>query len=314
MKKGHKILLRIGIAVVIFLISFTIITKIVVGSTKTAYLHIDEGIVEVDTGNGWQEAIDGMDLGKKDSVRTLEGKATIVLYESSFITLDPNTEVTIAELAKSNTKIKQDSGKTWSKFNKITGMDNYEVETPNTVATVRSTEFQIDADNEIIIVAEGIVDYTSDGKTIQVKEFEKAGLIDGELKELELTEEERAMLLLNIRNGIEMQKKIRLNRMQRMKAVDWARKNYVVEHGQDMTKEQQLNAFLTAVDEGKVDDREILKKVPLINKHPAAKQFIAFNDEIKQQEQRLRNIEGKEKQQVEQLNIDISDDNVVIVE
>ena len=311
MKKGHKILLRIGIAVVIFLITFTIVTKIVVGSTKPAYLHIESGSVEVNTGSGWQTAEDGMSLSKKDSVRTGEnGEAIVILYDSSFINLEPNTEITIEQLSKSNTKVKQDSGETWNKFSKITGMSGYEVETPNTVATIRGTEFLINADEEKIIVVEGIVDYKYGNITVKIKEFEK--YIKGE--KLELTAEEKNMLLERIKKGIEIQKEVRANRMDRMRAVDWARKNYVIEHGENMSKEEQLRTFLDAVDQGKVDDRKILKKIPLINKHPSAKQFIAFNDEIKEQEERLRNLKGTQKEKVEQIDVQISDNNVVSIE
>ena len=314
MKKGHKILLRIGIAVVIFLISFTIVTKIVVGSTKPAYLHIESGAVEVNTGNGWQTAEDGMSLSKKDSVRTLDGTAVIVLYDSSFIKLEPNTKVTISELAKSDSKIDQSSGSTWNKFTKITGMDSYEVETPNTVATVRGTEFLINAEENTIIVVEGVVEWGPEDNKVQVKEFEKYGYVNGELQKLELTQEERNMLINKISEGIELQKQIRFERMKRMRVVNWVREKYTVEQGQDMTEEEQLNAFFNAVDKGEVDDREIMKKAPVINQHPAAKQFIAFNDEIKDQEKRLRKLTGEQQEEIDKVNVEVSEDNVVTIE
>ena len=88
-----------------------------------------------------------MDLIQSDSVRTGDdSSASIILFESSIVRLDSNTEVTLEELIKdekTSVTIQQDSGRTWNTVSKISGIDDYDVQTPTTVASVRGTAFVI---------------------------------------------------------------------------------------------------------------------------------------------------------------------------
>jgi hypothetical protein len=85
-------------------------------------------------------------LKESDAVRTLAGaRASIIFFESSIVRLNENTHITIKELKDElgNRKIgiHQDSGRLWSTILKLSGVDEYEVETPTTVAAIRGTSF-----------------------------------------------------------------------------------------------------------------------------------------------------------------------------
>jgi len=185
-KRNSWINLKILIPIIAVIILLLIVSAVTVTSSKTrvAFLNIEEGQVEVDTGNGWQAAEDSMALGLDDKVRTIEGKAVIILYETILVQLEENTEITIEELSKENVKVYQSSGSTWNKFAAISGIQSYQVETPTTVATVRGTSFWVDVESVGV----------SDGKVnVQIKETERPKE-ETEEKLLELTAGKKVML------------------------------------------------------------------------------------------------------------------------
>ena len=114
-----------------------------------AQLVVESGTVQVKhAGGSWVSAENGILLYQSDSVKTGDNtSASIVLFESSIIRLDSNTEVTLQEVlqqdGETSVKINQDSGRTWNTISKISGIDNYEVQTPTTVASVRGTAFVV---------------------------------------------------------------------------------------------------------------------------------------------------------------------------
>ena len=82
MKTWLKITLPI-IAVLLIIIGFLVYTTLYSTATRTAYLMIDEGSVDVDQGSGWEPAVDMMDLSIDDKIRTNAGKATVVFLGMS---------------------------------------------------------------------------------------------------------------------------------------------------------------------------------------------------------------------------------------
>jgi ferric-dicitrate binding protein FerR (iron transport regulator) len=128
-------------------------------------------------GGSWVEAENGMDLVESDTVKTGDdSSASIILFKSSIVRLDSNTEVTIKELVQgdeNSVTLEQNAGRTWNTVQKISGIDSYEVQTPTTVASVRSTAFDVNVSEEgitIVSVVKGIVNvsYTSEGVTYSV--------------------------------------------------------------------------------------------------------------------------------------------------
>jgi len=114
-----------------------------------AQLVIESGDVQVKhTGGSWATAENGMLLSQSDSVMTgTDSSASIILFESSIVRLDSNTEVSLQQIIKesgeTSVTINQEVGKTWNTVQKISGIDNYDVQTPSTVASVRGTAFVV---------------------------------------------------------------------------------------------------------------------------------------------------------------------------
>lgn len=145
-KKYFLLFLIIFIIVIIGIIWFVASSD----DTVKAQLIIESGIVEIKhQGGNWQYAENGLFLIQSDAIRTgNNSSASIILFESSIIRLDNNTEIKLEKaikLAKQTTiKIRQESGKTWNTLLKISGIDSYEVQTPTTVASVRGTTFYVE--------------------------------------------------------------------------------------------------------------------------------------------------------------------------
>ncbi len=105
----------------------------------------------------------GMELKEGDTVKTgAKSKASLVFFDSSILRLNENTEIVVKDIVSQGDKkvnLEQTAGQTWSRVLKISGIKEYSIETPNTVATVRGTGFAVsigDGDT-IIAVKEGKV-------------------------------------------------------------------------------------------------------------------------------------------------------------
>lgn len=182
-----KFSLIISLIIIIFIIAFIwiILNPEVVADEVKAQLIIESGDVQVKSAEGsWTSAENGMDLYESDSIKTGDNtSASIILFKSSIVRLDSNTEVTINKLIRdaeeTSVEIEQDSGRTWNTVSKISGIDNYEVQTPTTVASVRGTSFGVYylADGNITVtVGKGTVNVTTykDGEvlySIEVPEY-----------------------------------------------------------------------------------------------------------------------------------------------
>ena len=259
-KKGKIIRIIIVIVLILIAAAIGVYFWLTSSTTTTAYINIEEGKVQVDQGRGWVDAVDEMTLGEEDKVRTLgDGKASIVLYESTIISLDPNTEVSLADLDKKHMKIKQDSGSTWNKFTGLLGVKGLSVETPNTVATVRGTSFEVNMDS--ILVGEGVIEVTFDGEKITLKEDEKveieerAGIKRLVKKMLSKTDRER--LLENMERTVKIMKNIRKREISKKKiVVERMKAKY------QMT-DRDIDEKLEEADRGQYNLEEVEEKSPV---------------------------------------------------
>lgn len=169
---GKRFRLIISVIVVICIVGavwFTLNPDIAKAESK-AQLVIESGTVQVKHAGGlWITAENGMPLYESDSVKTGDNtSASIILFESSIIRLDSNTEVTLQEIiqqtGENSVTIQQGTGRTWNTIQKISGIDDYEVQTPTAVASVRGTSFDVYilADgNTTVGVGNGTVDVSS---------------------------------------------------------------------------------------------------------------------------------------------------------
>ncbi len=182
-KSMRKIfLLIIPIIIIVCIIGFMWFTQTT--DVVNAQLIVESGTVQIKhAGGSWVSAQNSMLLYQSDSVKTGDNtSASIVLFKSSIIRLDSNTEVTIQEIlqqaGETSVKIKQDIGRTWNTVSKMSGIDNYEVQTPTAVASVRGTSLDVNVHangTTIISVIKGIVNVsiTENGSivyTIEINE------------------------------------------------------------------------------------------------------------------------------------------------
>jgi len=253
-------------------------------STTVAILHLDSAVVQVDRGAGFRTATDGMSLQEDSTVKTIDGAATVVLYESVIIRLEPGTEVTLKELSLDKVAVHQTSGTTWSKFAQIAGVQSYELSTPTTVATVRGTAFQtiVEDGSTTTIGGEGEVLLQSGNENVTLGPREKVVQQGGSLVKVELTPEEQAAIFVQIEGDLEDLKLLRSQKLAEQKTL----LSIMESRGID---EAKLQEYLDQIDAGELDDQAILDDAPF--KSSALEKIKAINDEIKKTQQLLAEYE-----------------------
>jgi len=165
LKKGRNKFLYIIPIIIIICIIAIVLFVVMSPQVVKAQLIIESGDVQVKhDGGSWSSAENGMLLYQSDIVKTGDNTtSSIILFESSIIRLDSNTEVMLKEIIqeadKTSVTIQQDAGRTWNTVLKVSGIDDYEVQTPTTVASVRGTSFDvyIQLDNITVGVGLGVV-------------------------------------------------------------------------------------------------------------------------------------------------------------
>jgi hypothetical protein len=131
-------------------------------------LTIVSGDVSVRRGAGaFVPAAGGQILIEGDTIRTgPDARAILTYFEGSTVTIDPGTELRIDNAwtnADGGTVVvmTQALGRTWHVVTKLmVGSSKYEVKTPASTASVRGTQFQVDADANATRVA------TSEGTVV----------------------------------------------------------------------------------------------------------------------------------------------------
>ena len=227
-KKLRLIIPVIVILCIIGLVLFTLNSDVIdideSSDEAKAQLIVESGNVQVKSGGGlWASAQNGTLLYQSDSVKTGSNtSASIVLFKTSIIRLDSNTEVTIREIQQAeetSVEIEQNSGRTWNTIKKISGIDDYEVQTPTTIASVRGTSFDVYIlanGNITISVGNGTVNVTSykDGQiihSIEVPEYLSLTVDPGNLDKIPnpIPYEEDAWILENQQKDDELIKDLK---------------------------------------------------------------------------------------------------------
>jgi len=157
-KKGMRFIALTLVIICVILLLFLIFNQgMVVEALAAAELADISGDVDVKQGDTWTAAETSMELHESDSVRTGDNSSvSIILFKGSIIRLDSNTEVTLKEIIEdeeTSVTIEQNAGRTWSTIQKVSGIDNYEVETPTAVASVRGTSFDVNVSGGITIIS-----------------------------------------------------------------------------------------------------------------------------------------------------------------
>lgn len=295
-----KILCGAGILVILIaIIAGFAYMKLATSPTRVAVLNIEEGNVQVDTGKGWAAAADEMDLSVDDKVKTDQNsQASIVLYESIIISLEPSTEIGILDLAKQNIKLKQDSGETWNKFTALAGVGGLSIQTPTTVATVRGTAFGLGM--KALLVGEGKVDYAFEGETMTVEQDEKAELetvnTDGAAKKKmvkkALTQTDRDKIANKMQRTVKILKKLREMEVKKNSFLaNQLQKRYNID-------ETKIKEYLDRADTGEFDLNELEKKS--LVKLEAVKKIKGITQEIIEQNKQTERIAQKKIEEIRQ--------------
>ncbi len=202
----------------------------------------------------------GQDVKEGDVVKTLAGKASVVFFDSSVLRLDENTEVSVQKISKDAVELGQTAGQTWSRVLKVSGIKEYRIETPNTVATVRGTGFAVsvyDGDTKIV-VKEG---------EVQVASYEDeqvvAEAIVSEDMVLEISDEMPEELELE---AVEADEWVEENIVEDEQFIDEVVEEYVEEHPEIVEEmgeeqaEQKVEEYVTGEAEELVPEEMIIEE------------------------------------------------------
>ena len=130
------------------------------------------------TGSSWIEATSGQTLSEGQLIKTgAESEALLTFFDGSSLDLQPETEIEIESLGKSESQgialvLKQWTGTTWSRV--VSLMDpgsRYEIQTPSAVAMVRGTLFMTqvsDTGATTVETVEGVVVVGGQDTEVQV--------------------------------------------------------------------------------------------------------------------------------------------------
>lgn len=161
-----KKIVVIAVVLIIIIALLAVFVLPLVSESPPAVLSVEAGTVEVSHRDQIFRHVTGeITLNQGDIVRTgVDSSASVTLFGSSIVRLESNTEITIAELVPQkgsrSVSIDQKTGRVWSRVLKLSGVDDYSIKTPSSVATIRGTGFdhRINADQSVdISVVDGIV-------------------------------------------------------------------------------------------------------------------------------------------------------------
>ena len=173
-------------------------------------LYKEEGQIsyKADANSSYQDLReDEIELADKSFIKTSVGAlAHVIFNDNSMISLDENTEIQV-NYSGTSRDIAQTSGNTWHRIQKLTDNSAYQVETSNTLATVRGTIFGVkieDPTQTSIYVTESQVEVSQttlendkkvkkatqmvqEGKQLGITKFDK----DKKLDLTDISEEEK---------------------------------------------------------------------------------------------------------------------------
>ena len=283
MKKNVLIISGIVLGVII-IAAVAVYFAIFRTSTPIGTLYVLKGDVQFSKGNIWLKATDEMNLRQNYQIRTgPDSRARVILMDTVIVTLEPDTTIMLKEIKEDNITIAQQSGSVWNKFIQLSGMQEYSVETPTTVATVRGTSFRsrIMKNQTMLMVGDGAVDFRSG------KEFKKIlpGMkafrnIEGKIMESDLTPDEKLEIARNLKQDLKSMVFLRYSIIARNKFL------YSQLKQQYNITDDHVRQLLSDIDAGQRNDSEMVEYSPV--KIPVLYKLKIFDDKIKHQQDIIR--------------------------
>jgi hypothetical protein len=157
---NKKVLLFGGIGLVLILIILILVFAFTGSDGRDATLDPEGTVFYKTLDSDWIETKDSVALFDGYSVKTENSAAKISFSSGCYSLLGKNTEVVIDSTEGNKISLLQKEGKLWNRIFKVSGVGEYDVEMPNTIASVRGTGFAtyIFKDREQVGVIDGRVE------------------------------------------------------------------------------------------------------------------------------------------------------------
>jgi len=251
-KKSRKKLVitssGIVVVLVLFFIGYFYFTN---SSIVPAQAHVESGEVLVN-----DKIVEGnIKLDKGDVIETGENSlATVFLYESIVINLEPNTLISIEDLAKDYPEILQQKGSTWNTFTKLFGIESHTIKTGNSVASVRATAFGFK--ENYILGGYGEVSYQIDGKVFSVLSKKVVEKVGEKIIERNATQEEVQRIMRGMGRALKELKYLREREIEKKpflkSIIKW----------KTGLSDKELQNYLQDIDDEKINVDELAEQAP----------------------------------------------------
>ncbi len=239
--------LIISIIVLVLLVGLGSAFMIATGSsTVKAQLHVEDGTATV---NG--KDVTGIVKLSEGDIIAAEGHATVILYESVLVSLEPGAKITLDELVNDHPQVSQQEGRSISTFTKLAGVEQYSIKTDSTVASVRGTLFAFE--DGYVLTGEGSVSVAFGGEDFTVN----SGRVVEDGVERDATNEEMASISAFLQRAIQELRFLRQQEMDKHPILVSTAKSL---YGLD---DAGINEKLEAADRGEINTDEAKAQSPI---------------------------------------------------
>lgn len=275
-KKPRKKLIIISSSIIGVLVLFFVGYFYFTGSSLVpAQVHVESGEVLVN-----DKIVEGnAKLREGDVIETREnGLATVFLYESIVINLEPSTSISIEDLAKVHPEISQQKGDTWNTFTKLFGIESHTIKTGNSIASVRATAFGFR--ENYILGGYGEVNYQTEGKEFLVASKKVVEKTDGGIIERDATQEEVQRII----QGMERT----LKELEYLREREIEKKPFLKSMVKWKTgfSDEELQTYLQDIDDEKLNVDELAEQVPF--KIESIDKIVDITKDIQDLKRRIR--------------------------
>ncbi len=200
MKKIFWIIGTVLLVIIVLIIGTISYLRSQTGLELTPATLYPQGNVNVERGTQKLLATEEFELQTKDIIITNpDSSAKVALFNSIFVDIDSNTKVSLESLKKDNIQLNQEYGSTWSKVTKLFAVNNYNLQTPNSIASVRGTEFgtennQTDTLNTLI---DGVLEVNNGKDKLTLKNLGAIESSKEKLKETSIKNKEKVIEKIN---------------------------------------------------------------------------------------------------------------------
>ncbi|MBI4146732.1 FecR domain-containing protein [Candidatus Woesearchaeota archaeon] len=261
-------------ALVILLVACTQAQETKVRETYSATITlITKGV----TVNGLTATL-GQGLRAGDIVKTVEKAETAIeFFDGGILRMRENTEITIQELNEESKKIsiRQAMGETWTRLLKIAGVTQYDIETPNAVASVRGTGFKVEVTGEKteVSVADGTV------HVARIVDEQVVATVDVSEDQEAVVEQQEGIAAADLSINVHTAEEdpwIEENLQEDEQYIEEVQEEYIQEHPEILDElkekgidEQHIDEAIEDVINGEIPEEKLVQHAESLEKEPA---------------------------------------------